>query len=58
MVPWRSGIVIKSFHGGVVVKHVDSQHRGCQFDSSICYFLNAIGEEGNGKPPHKIHFPE
>ena len=37
---------------GVLVKHADSQHRGYQFDSSMCHFWNAIGEEGNGKPPH------
>ena len=41
---------------GVVVKHADSQHRGCQFDSSMSHFLNAIGAGGNGKPPHEIHF--
>ena len=41
---------------GVVVKHADSQHRGGQFDSSIRYSKNAIGEEGNKKPPHKTHF--
>ena len=23
---------------GVVVKHADSQHRGCQFESSMCHF--------------------
>ena len=22
---------------GVVVKHADSRHRGCQFDSSMCH---------------------
>ena len=42
---------------GVVVKHADLQHRGCQFDSSTCHFKkNAIGEEGNGKPPLELHF--
>ena len=35
---------------GVVVKHVDSQHRGCEFDSSMCHNKNTIGEEDNGKP--------
>ena len=40
-----------------MVKHADSQHRGCQFDSSMCHFLNAICEEGNGKPPREFHFP-
>ena len=42
---------------GVVVQHADSQHRGCQFDSSLCRFKNAIGEEGNGNPPHEFNFP-
>ena len=42
---------------GVVVKHADSQHRGCQFDSSMCHNENIIGEEGNGKPSHEFHFP-
>ena len=45
------------YQRSVVVKHADSQHRGCQYDSSLCHNKNAIGEEGNGKPPHKIHFP-
>ena len=40
-----------------MVKHADSQHRGCQFDSSIFHFEHAIGEEGNGKPPQEFHFP-
>ena len=35
----------------------DSQHTGCQFDSSMCHFQNVIGEVGNGKPPHEFHFP-
>ena len=30
---------------------------GCQFESYTCRNKNVIGEEGNGKPPHKIHFP-
>ena len=30
---------------------------GCEFKACMCYNKNAIGEEGNGKPPHKIHFP-
>ena len=42
---------------GVVVRHADSQHRGCQFDSSKCHFENAFGEEGKGKPPRESHFP-
>ena len=42
---------------GVVVKHADSQRWGCQFESSMYDTKNAIGEEGNGKPPHDFHFP-
>ena len=49
-------IAIREYRG-VVVKHVDSEHRECQFDSSTCHIQNAIGEEGNWKPPHEIHFP-
>ena len=40
-----------------MVKHADSQHRGCEFGSSMCRNRYAIGEEGNGKPPHEFHFP-
>ena len=43
--------------GSAMDKHVDSQHKGCQFDSSTCHNKQAIGEEGNGKPPHEYHFP-
>ena len=39
---------------GVVVTHADSQYKGCQLDSSMCQ-KSVIS--GNGKPPHKIHFP-
>ena len=39
-----------------MVKHADSQHRGCQFNFSMCHFQNAIGEEGNRTPPHEFHF--
>ena len=42
---------------GAVVKHADSQHRGCQFDPSMCHNENNIGEEGNGKSPHQNQFP-
>ena len=42
---------------GVMVKHADSQHKGCQLDSYMCYSKNSIGEEGNGKPPHTFHVP-
>ena len=28
---------------------------GCEFDSSTCHNKSAIGKEGNGKPPHKVH---
>ena len=38
-------------------KQVDSQHRGCQFNSSMCRNKSAIGEEDNGKRPHKVQFP-
>ena len=41
----------------VIVKHADSQHRDCQFDSSMYHCKNAIGEEGNLKLPHEIYFP-
>ena len=41
-----------------MVKHADSQHRGCQFDFSMCHLEDAIGEEGNGKPPHEFHYPK
>ena len=30
--------VILEWCRGIVVKHADSQHRGCQFDSSMCHF--------------------
>ena len=30
---------------------------GYEFDSSACHNRNNIGEEGNGKPPHKPSFP-
>ena len=29
----------------------------CQFESCTCQNENALGGEGNGKSPHKIHFP-
>ena len=48
--------LIASMCWGVVVTHADSQHRGCQFDSSMCHNENIIGEEGNGKPSHEFHF--
>ena len=42
----------------VAVQRADSKHRSCQSDSSMCCHNNSIiGEEGNGKPPHKLHFP-
>ena len=47
----------KEWCRGVVVKHADSQRRGFQSDSSMCHNKEAIGAEGNGNPPHKIHFP-
>ena len=42
---------------GVVVQHAESQHRGCQLDSSMCHDKNTIGAEGNEKLSHKIYFP-
>ena len=44
---------------GAVVERLSmrTQHRGYQFDSSMYHFQNAVGEKGNRKPPHKIHFP-
>ena len=42
---------------GLAVKYADSYHRCCQFDCSMCSNKNAIGEGGNGKQPHNIHFP-
>ena len=41
----------------VVVKRVDSEHRACEFKSYMCHDKNTIGEESNGNPPHKVHFP-
>ena len=34
---------------------VQTQHRGCEFDSSMRHNKNA--EEGNGKPLHTFHLP-
>ena len=42
---------------GAVVKHTDSWHDGCEFESYTCRNKNTIDEEGNGKPPHEIHYP-
>ena len=36
-----------------MVKHADSQYKGCEFECCMCHNKNAIGEEGNGKPPHE-----
>ena len=33
---WRSLLPAEWY--GAVVKHADSQHRGCLFDSSMCHF--------------------
>ena len=30
---------------------------GYEFDSSVCHNKNAIDEEGNRKPPYKVHVP-
>ena len=40
-----------------MVKRVNSQYRGIEFDSSMCHNKYTIGEAGNGKPPHKVEFP-
>ena len=42
---------------GVMVKRADSQHTGFQFESCTRHNKNANGEEGNGEPPHEVHFP-
>ena len=34
-----------------------TRNAGVGFDSSVCHTESAFGEEGNGKPPHKIKFP-
>ena len=39
---------------GVVVKRA---RKGCELESCMCQNKNTIGEEDNGKPSHKIHFP-
>ena len=41
----------------VVVKRANSQRRGCEFESYMIHNKISISEEGNGKPPHKIHLP-
>ena len=30
--------LLSNWCSGVVVKHAESQHRGCQFDFSMCHF--------------------
>ena len=40
-----------------MVKHLYSQHKGCQFYFSVCHNESAIGKEGNKEPPNKDHFP-
>ena len=45
VVPWCSGQVC-----GLIT------HRGCEFESCTCQNENTTSEEGNGGPPHKIHF--
>ena len=30
---------------------------GCEFESYTCHDKKTPGEEGNGKPAHKFHFP-
>lgn len=38
-----------------MVNHADLCN-GFQFDSFVCQKKNTIGEEGHGKPSHKIFF--
>ena len=33
---------------------MQTHNTGYQFDSSVCHNKNAIGEDSNGKSPHKI----
>ena len=59
VVPWRAvvwrGVACRGVAWrGVVVEHADSQHRGCQPDFFICQNKNAIGKEGNMKPPREF----
>ena len=42
---------------GVVVKRAESSHERWEFESCSCHNENSIGEEDNGRLPHKIHFP-
>ena len=30
---------------------------GCEFESYTRHNKNVIGEGGDGRPPHKVHFP-
>ena len=50
-------ILIRVWCCCVMVKHPDSYRRGCELESSMCHNKNAIGKEGNGKPPHKNPIP-
>ena len=40
-----------------MVKHTNSLRSGCEFESCTCRNKNAIGKEGSGQPPHKVHIP-
>ena len=42
---------------GVLVQRADSKLRGCEFASRREHNKDAIGEEGNGKPPNEFDFP-
>lgn len=42
---------------GEAFQRVDSQDRGCRFESCTRYNKNMIGEEGNGKPPTSLEKP-
>ena len=41
---------------GEVVERAYSKHKGCEFESHSCHNKSIIGEDGNGKSPHRIYF--
>ena len=50
-------MIQESGASGVLAKRKDALHRAREFDYFMCHNENAIGEEGNGTPPNKIHSP-
>ena len=46
-------VVVKEWCRGVVAKRAGSKQKDSDLESHTCHSKNAIGEEGNGKPPHK-----